>query len=318
MGESDSREGTLGPVESTRGTWSVMIPTFNCANYLRVTLESVLAQDPGPGEMQIEVVDDCSTTDDPEAVVREVGGGRVSFFRKQRNEGATANFNTCIERSHGDLVHILHGDDYVLGGFYARMGKALGGRGNVAMACCRSFIVDESGGLSGLSARLRRLELGEAVGDELFYENGIRTPAVVVRRSFYEQQGGFRPELMHVADWEMWARAAVFGGCIMINEPLCCYRDFSGNDTSRTARSGENIRDWLRLGAIFEREGYPGFDAGRFRSAVVGLAWGQMGRFEALGDREAYENARRAWWALAGTRQRMASVVRRFLAMGRG
>ena len=44
-----------------RPKWSVMIPTFNCANYLRQTLESVLAQDPGPEQMQIEVVDDCST-----------------------------------------------------------------------------------------------------------------------------------------------------------------------------------------------------------------------------------------------------------------
>src|SRR3954454_6914734 len=35
-----------------RPYWSVMIPTFNCANYLRETLESVLAQDPGPQHME--------------------------------------------------------------------------------------------------------------------------------------------------------------------------------------------------------------------------------------------------------------------------
>jgi hypothetical protein len=40
--------------------WSVMIPTFHCARFLRQTLESVLSQDPGPDVMQIEVVDDCS------------------------------------------------------------------------------------------------------------------------------------------------------------------------------------------------------------------------------------------------------------------
>ena len=54
-------------------SWSVMIPTFNCARLLRQALESVLSQDPGPDFMQIEVIDDCSTTDDPEAVVKEVG-----------------------------------------------------------------------------------------------------------------------------------------------------------------------------------------------------------------------------------------------------
>src|SRR4051794_32849163 len=76
-----------------RPRWSVMIPTFNCANYLAETLQSVLAQNPGEEAMQIEVVDDRSTKDDPERVVQEIGRGRVKFFRKPVNEGAILNFN---------------------------------------------------------------------------------------------------------------------------------------------------------------------------------------------------------------------------------
>ena len=65
----------IGPVDAAfvRPVWSVMIPTYHCARYLGETLRSVLAQDPGPDAMQIEVVDDHSTQDDPERVVREVG-----------------------------------------------------------------------------------------------------------------------------------------------------------------------------------------------------------------------------------------------------
>src|SRR5690348_11057027 len=76
------------PAGVRRPSWSVMIPTFNCAKYLRETLESVLAEDVGPEQMQIEVVDDCSDKDDPHAVVREIGRSRVLFHRKSLNEGA--------------------------------------------------------------------------------------------------------------------------------------------------------------------------------------------------------------------------------------
>jgi len=98
----------------------VMIPAYECASYLRETLASVLAQDPGPELMQIEVVDDAST-DAPEKVVEELGGGRVAFHRQPRNVGHIANFNTCLERSRGQLVHLLHGDDCVREGFYRTM-----------------------------------------------------------------------------------------------------------------------------------------------------------------------------------------------------
>ena len=58
--------------ELARPRWSVMIPTFNCAERLRVTLAGVLVQDPGPEQMQIEVVDDCSTDDDPADILRAI------------------------------------------------------------------------------------------------------------------------------------------------------------------------------------------------------------------------------------------------------
>ena len=81
MDEKHPYRATIPPIldGTARPLWSVMIPTYNCVNYLRETLASVLAQDPGPEIMQIEVVDDHSTKDDPAAVVEELGCGRVGF-----------------------------------------------------------------------------------------------------------------------------------------------------------------------------------------------------------------------------------------------
>src|SRR5689334_10657510 len=94
-----------------RPFWSVMIPTYNSGEYLRETLESVLSQDLGEDDMQIEVIDGCSTEDDPEKITKELGQGRVAFYRLAKNQGPAHTFNVCIERSCGSWVHILHGDD---------------------------------------------------------------------------------------------------------------------------------------------------------------------------------------------------------------
>lgn len=263
-----------------------MIPTYNCANYLRKTLQSVLAQDPGENRMQIEVVDDASTQDDPEAVVRQVGQGRVRFHRQPTNVGATKNFNTCVSRSLGHLVHILHGDDLVEPGFYNEVETLADRFPDAAMIATRSFYIDESGKIFGRSPYVPRYAVATRDAQPLRYLNPLRTPSIVVRRSFYERHGGFCERLVHVADWEMWARAARHGGAVMSKNVLARYREFSGNDTSRLRQTAENLRDYLRLADIFSRND-PQFQPERFHLMVRSIAMEQIRRFEKIGNREA-------------------------------
>ena len=235
------------PAGVERPLWSVMIPTFNCAKYLRETSESVLAQDPGPAQMQIEVVDDCSDKDDPEEVINEIGRGRILFHRKPVNQGAVRNFNTCIERSRGHLVHILHGDDLVETGFYREFGAAFGASPDCAAIFCRAFDIDENRDLLGLSNFCQSLRGGSNDAREIIMNNPMRTPAAVVRRTFYERYGGFDTSLVYTADWDMWLRVIVNSGARMLNRPLASYRIFDASDSSRLRRSAERLRDGLRF-----------------------------------------------------------------------
>src|SRR5690554_8045208 len=100
-----------------------MIPSYNCIDFLRETINSVLLQTPSSDEMQIEVIDDFSTDGDVEALVEELGKGRVGFFRQPKNVGHLRNFETCIKRARGRLVHILHGDDAAKHGYYQELGS---------------------------------------------------------------------------------------------------------------------------------------------------------------------------------------------------
>lgn len=299
------------PAGPPRPLWSVMIPTFNCAKYLRLTLQSVLAQAPGPEAMQIEVVDDCSTKDDPEAVVREIGQGRVQFHRKPQNGGAIANFNTCIERSRGHLIHILHGDDLVLPEFYKKFTTAAQAHPEAALIACRSFLVDEEGIIFGVSDRVRSLEKGARDASDFFYGTAIQTASAVVRRAFYEQHGGFILPLVHTADCEMWSRAAGVGGGIALTDVLTHYRVFAANDSGRLARTAENLRDLERLHGVFIQR-YPQFDAARGAARVTHLAAQQLERFRQKGDAEAYAANLAYWKATVPLPQRIRHQLIRF------
>jgi glycosyltransferase involved in cell wall biosynthesis len=249
MTEQHSSRATILPV--TEGTprplWSVMIPTFNCANYLGETLESVLAQDPGPEVMQIEVVDDHSTQDNPAAVIEELGCGRVSFYRQPVNVGHTRNFQTCLERSRGKLIHLLHGDDCVRDGFYQKLQQAFAEKNEIGAAFCRHMWVDEQSHWQRISA-LEQTDRGILSNwlEKMATGQRIQTPSIVVRREVYENLGGFDRRLLWAEDWEMWVRIAAHYPVWYEVEPLALYRVHLTSNSGRYMHTGENMQDLRR------------------------------------------------------------------------
>lgn len=247
MSEQYSDRAVIPPVpEGTpRPLWSVMIPTYNCAGYLRETLASVLAQDPGPEVMQIEVVDDNSTQDDPAAVVEEIGRGRVEFYRQPENVKHVKNFNTCIQRARGKLIHILHGDDCVRYGFYNKIYSAFDANPELGAAFCRHIFMDELGHWQFISELLQS-ESGILSNwlERIVYKQHIQTPSIVVRRDVYEKLGGFDHRFAYYyEDWEMWVRIATQYPVWYEVEPLAVYRLRSLSNSGRTVRSGENMQE---------------------------------------------------------------------------
>ena len=241
------------PEDTPRPLWSVMIPTYNCAQYLRETLASVLAQAPGPDIMHIEVVDDHSTHDDPAAVVEELGRGRVSFYRQPENVGHVRNFETCLKRSRGRLIHLLHGDDYVREGFYRKMERAFVEHSEIGAAFCRQIYMDEAGHWQSIS-RLEQPESGILNNwlERIVIHTPIQTASMVVRRDVYEQLGGFDRRIVCCGeDWEMWVRIAIHYPVGYEVEPLAVYRlAHPSSLTGVSVRSGKYARDVRKASEI--------------------------------------------------------------------
>jgi len=227
-----------------RPFWSVMIPTYNArADYLEETLRSVLRQDPGPEQMQIEVVDDGSIDNTASEVVRRIGAGRVAFHAKPQNTGLANTWNKCVERARGNWVHILHQDDLVLPGFYERLrnGAEISDAGAIF---CRYAMANSKGHWMSICGLYR--ESAGLLDDwhaRITVRNLIVCPAIAVRRRVYEQLGGFLPRLHYVPDWEMWQRIASQFSFWFEPSILACYRVHSNSATSRMRRDAADVRE---------------------------------------------------------------------------
>jgi glycosyltransferase involved in cell wall biosynthesis len=231
-----------------RPFWSVMIPVYNPpADYLEQTLCSILAQDPGPDQMQIEVVDDCSPKVDVAALVRAIAGERVKISQTPKNIGLAGCWNTCIERARGEWVHIFHQDDLVLPGFYARLGSVAQAVPAVGMVFCRFAVMDENGHWQGLGA-LEQKDPGllENWLERVVTGHHLECPAVIVKRSVYGHLGGFSHELNFALDLEMWIRIAAHYPVGYEPAILACYRRHGGSETARLEQGGGNMMDVAR------------------------------------------------------------------------
>lgn len=227
----------------TRPLWSVMIPVYNCSEYLPDVLEGVLKQDPGNDKMQIEVCDDASTDANVAQLVKQLGHGRVSYFRQTKNAGSLRNFETCLNRSRGHLIHLLHGDDKIRAGFYAKMERLFSTYSQMGAAFCRYVSIDQLTEKKWVSD-LEKPEAGvlENWLEHLAYKQCIQAPSIVVRRKVYEHLGSFYG-VHYGEDWEMWMRIAAHYDMGYLPDVLAEYRKHDNSISSQYILTGQNMRD---------------------------------------------------------------------------
>lgn len=235
----------IAPVKDgvIRTMWSVMVPVYNCSHYLKETLEAVLEQDMGPDMMQIEVVDDCSTDADVAQLVMQVGKGRIDYYCQPVNVGSLRNFETCLNRSRGQYIHLLHGDDKVKYGFYEEMTSLFEKFPEAGAAFCAHDHIDVNG-------KVRFKKQPEANEPSILKNwlpilaeaQRVQYIAMVVKRLVYEHLGGFFG-VVYGEDWEMWARIAKHYPIAYTPKNLAQYREHDLSISNDSFMTGKNLKD---------------------------------------------------------------------------
>lgn len=206
----------------------VVIPCYNYAHFLPRCVESVLSQ---PGvDVRVLVIDDHSPDNTPEVVKALKADPRVDGRRHEVNKGHIATYNEgLLDWARGDYTVLLSSDDLLAPGALARAAAVFERHPGVGMVYGRGVYYSDHDKLP----RTLSLPLGTThwAGQEWIEgrcrsgHNVISSPEVVVRTSVQQRVGGYRPDLPHAGDLEMWMRiAAVSDIAYLRGKPSAYYR----------------------------------------------------------------------------------------------
>ncbi len=92
---------------------SIGLPVYNGATYLAASIESVLSQTYGDLEL---IISDNASEDGTEEICRAFAGRdeRVLYHRREKNQGASANYNLVQQMSRGEFFRWQADDDVML------------------------------------------------------------------------------------------------------------------------------------------------------------------------------------------------------------
>ena len=89
---------------------SVIMPTYNCGQFIGKSIDSVIAQT--VTDWEIQIVDDCST-DDTDAVLKPYleKYANIHYYRLPQNGGPAVARTEAIKRATGKYIAFLDSDD---------------------------------------------------------------------------------------------------------------------------------------------------------------------------------------------------------------
>jgi glycosyltransferase involved in cell wall biosynthesis len=213
---------------------SVIIPTFNYADYVGDAIESVIAQSCAAKE--IIVVDDGST-DDTRARVSSFGA-KVKYVY-QRNGGISSARNTGIGLATGDIIAFLDSDDTWHPRKLEEQVRVANDQPECGLIASESTLADPPVWGGSDSARVIPITL-----EQLIRRGRFSPSSVLVRRKCFEHVGRFDVRHGPAADRDMWIRIAAKYPVALLSTPLCWYR-LHGNNMSKAAAAME--RDELAV-----------------------------------------------------------------------
>lgn len=234
---------------------SVLIPTYNYAHLLDVTIQSVLDQT--FTDFELIIVDNCSKDNTVEVVSKYLSDSRVSFYRNDRNLGLTGNWNRCLELAKGEYIKYLCADDKFHPQILEKYVPVMDSHPHVSIISCYRQEFDSTGIKKKIvTPPFKGVENGRKVIYDMVKrdQNFLGDPTRPMIRRSNLHVGPFKT-FEYITDWEMWVRHLVIGDCYVIPEVLAYGRKHEGQQQVRCKKLSINhLEMYILYKAIYKGE----------------------------------------------------------------
>ena len=215
--------------------FSVIIPLYNKAPYVRKALETVCAQT--YRDYEIIVINDGST--DNSAIIAEEylnGVEGISYkILSQPNAGVSAARNNGVAQASGDYIAFLDADDWWEPTYLERMVQLIKEYPEAGLYACNYVYYKP-----GKTHVALNIPTGYINYPKAYYESGampVWTGATMMPREVFDEMGGFPLGVKLGEDFLLWAKIAMQYKVAFLNEALAWYN----NDVPATLRATRNL-----------------------------------------------------------------------------
>ena len=206
------------------GLVSVIIPTYNRADFIGASIRSVLEQT--YTNLELIVVDDGST-DDTGSVIAAFSDPRFRYIR-QPNRGRSNARNHALSLAKGKYITFLDSDDMYLPDKVQTQVSYLRSHPGTGMIYTSAHCVDAQGEM--LPNKYKASVSG------LIYENiafftpvTITLPTVMTYKDVFDHVGGFDEQMYRFEDTDMWRRISKYCRIDAMQEYTCLLRTHDDN-----------------------------------------------------------------------------------------
>ena len=215
--------------------FSVIIPLYNKAPYVKKALEFVCAQT--YRDYEIIVINDGST--DNSAIIAEeylkgIGGVNYKIINQQ-NAGVSAARNNGVAQASGDYIAFLDADDWWEPTYLERMAQLIKDYPEAGLYACNYVYYKP-----GKTHVALNIPTGYINYPKAYYESGamlVWTGATMIPRTVFDEMGGFPFGIKLGEDFLLWAKTAMHYPVAFCEEPLAYYN----NDVPVNLRATRNL-----------------------------------------------------------------------------